>query len=66
VATADSYFQRTRPYLGGEISTKQGPATVSSQRIRLSRPDAVSGTLPQGSVTGDDGLNLFGATLTWR
>ncbi|MBW9093019.1 NPCBM/NEW2 domain-containing protein [Microbacterium jejuense] len=63
LASAGSYLQRTKPYLGGTISTVTAPASVFAQRIPLSGKPVASVTLPEGSPVTGEGLSLFAMEL---
>lgn len=64
LASAASYLQRTKPYLGGTVSTIAAPASVFAQRIPLSGKPVASVTLPDGSPVTGQGLTLFAMELT--
>ncbi|REJ06852.1 hypothetical protein DY023_05020 [Microbacterium bovistercoris] len=64
LASSTSHLQRTKPYIGGTISTVQAPASVFAQRIPLSGKPVASVTLPEGSPVTGDGLSLFAVQLT--
>ncbi len=64
LGTAASHLQRTRPYLGGTVSTVDTPVSVFAQRIALSGKPVASVTLPEGSPVTGEGLTLFAAELT--
>lgn len=64
VAAADSHLQRSRPYLGGTMSTVEAAASVFAQRIPLSGKPVASVILPTGSTMPGEGLTLFGMALT--
>ncbi|GAA5199331.1 NPCBM/NEW2 domain-containing protein [Microbacterium jejuense] len=59
LGSAGSYLQRTKPYLGGTISTVTAAATVFAQRIPLSGKPVASVTLPEGSPVTGQGLSLL-------
>jgi hypothetical protein len=63
LGSAASHLQRTKPYLGGTISTVTGPASVFAQRIPLSGKPVASVTLPDGSPVTGEGLSLFAVEL---
>jgi hypothetical protein len=63
LGSAGSYLQRTKPYLGGSISTVTAPASVFAQRIPLSGKPVSSVTLPAGSPVTGEGLSLFAMKL---
>lgn len=63
LGSASSYFQRSRPYLGGMITTMDAPATVFAQRIPLSGKPVASLSLPEGSPVTGEGLSLFAVAL---
>ncbi|WP_435747522.1 NPCBM/NEW2 domain-containing protein [Microbacterium sp. PMB16] len=63
LATATSHWQRTKPYIGGNVSTADASASVYAQRIPLSGRPVASITLPSGSPMPGDGLTLFGIAL---
>lgn len=63
VAGAESHLQRTRPYLGGTVSTLDTAASVFAQRIPLSGKPVASVTLPAGSSMPGEGITLFGMAL---
>ena len=63
LGSAASHLQRTKPYLGGTISTVTGPASVFAQRIPLSGRPVASVTLPVGSPVTGEGLSLFAVEL---
>ncbi|MFE6735196.1 NPCBM/NEW2 domain-containing protein [Microbacterium sp. NPDC057650] len=64
LASGATHLQRTKPYIGGTISTVQAPASVFAQRIPLSGKPVASVTLPQGSPVTGEGLSLFAMQLT--
>ncbi|WP_194411304.1 NPCBM/NEW2 domain-containing protein [Microbacterium cremeum] len=63
IGSAVSHLQRSRPYLGGTISTVTAPASVFAQRIPLSGKPVASVTLPEGSPVTGEGLSLFAIEL---
>ncbi|WP_146115407.1 NPCBM/NEW2 domain-containing protein [Microbacterium sp. MYb62] len=63
VATADDHLQRSRPYLGGTVSTVDATVSVFAQRIPLSGKPVASVTLPPGSTMPGEGITLFGMAL---
>lgn len=63
LATAASHWKRTRPYLGGTVSTAAEAASVFAQRIPLSGRPVASVTLPAGSTMPGEGITLFGMAL---
>ena len=63
LGSAGSYLQRTKPYLGGTVSTVTAPASVFAQRIPLSGKPVASVTLPEGSAVTGEGLSLFAMEL---
>jgi len=63
LGSAASHLQRTKPYLGGSVSTTAAPASVFAQRIPLSGKPVASVTLPAGSPVTGEGLSLLAMEL---
>ncbi|MFC4137614.1 MULTISPECIES: NPCBM/NEW2 domain-containing protein [unclassified Microbacterium] len=63
LASGTSYLQRSKPYIGGTLSTVPGAASVFAQRIPLSGKPVASVTLPEGSPVTGEGLSLFSVQL---
>ncbi|MFK4836960.1 NPCBM/NEW2 domain-containing protein [Microbacterium sp. ZW T2_14] len=63
LGSAATFLQRTRPYLGGTISTVTAPASVFAQRIPLSGKPVAAVTLPEGSPVTGEGVSLLAIEL---